>query len=520
MAKICLRLTAKTVGRDLEILEKYRKYADIAELRVDCLDPDERFLIRRFPEQAGMPVILTIRRSKDGGQYIGGEGARINLMARGLAFADTDRRRNFAYLDVESDLNVPSLEEAARTFGTRIIRSWHNTQKTDEDLPGIIRSMSRLGDEIVKVSVTANSISDVLNLYRAGKECAGTEKILVAMGNYGMFCRILAERFGSYLSYADAFSEPDTVPAAPGQIDVRELTELYRFRNISDMTKIYGEVGFPIKKPGGPDFFNTVFRLEDIDAVFAPFPTDSIESFMELADELGVAGMSVTVPYKETVLPFLAERSPPARIIGACNTLIRDSQGWFGTNTDLQGFSDSLLHFTGRTNLKRKRVTLIGAGGLAKAAASELHRLGAKVLILNRTLHKARDLALPYKFAWGGLGSRGVEMMEYYHDIIIQATPAGMIGIDTDDTDGTSYPLDTKYPMDILKMYRFSGREKVMDFVYEPEMTPFLKRAAAAGCKVINGYDMLIRQARNQYAVFFGKDFPEYLLPRVQFGKN
>jgi 3-dehydroquinate dehydratase/shikimate dehydrogenase len=174
------------------------------------------------------------------------------------------------------------------------------------------------------------------------------------------------------------------------------------------------------------------------------------------------------------------------------------------------------LHFTGRTGLKRQRVTLIGAGGMAKAVAWELYRMGAKVLILNRSLHKARDLASPYKFAWGDLGSSGVEMMDHYRDIIIQATPAGMAG---NGDEPAAMPADT-YPQDILEMYRFSGREKVMDLVYDPEMTPFLKRAVRAGCLVINGYDMLTRQARYQYTVFTGREFPEYLARRVRFSGN
>ncbi|MCL2194153.1 MAG: type I 3-dehydroquinate dehydratase, partial [Treponema sp.] len=107
MAKICICLTAKTLGQNLQILEKYRKHVDIAELRVDCLDPDERLLIRRFPEQANVPVILTIRRDVDGGHFVSGEGTRVNLMARGLAYADVDRRKNFAYIDIEDDINVP-----------------------------------------------------------------------------------------------------------------------------------------------------------------------------------------------------------------------------------------------------------------------------------------------------------------------------------------------------------------------------------------------------------------------------
>ena len=421
MAKICLCLTAKTIERNLEILGKYRHCADLAELRVDCLDPNERLLIRRFPELAGLPVILTIRRDIDGGRFTGGEGSRVNLLARGLAYADADRRRNFAFVDIEEDLNVPSLEEAARTFGTRIIRSYHNIHGVDENLGAKIRDMARTGDELAKVAVTVNSSADLLRLLRAGREYA-QEKILIGMGHYGVCSRILAERFGSYLSYASALSEPDAPPAAAGQLDVRELAEFYRFRNITPYTKVFGVVGRPLKASASPQFFNAVFALEEIDAVYAPFPADSIDDFMELARELGLSGLSVTVPYKEAVLPFLAEQSAEVRSVGACNTLSRCPAGWFGTNTDTRGFSDSLLEFTGRKNLKLRNITIIGAGGAARAVASEVYRLGGKALILNRTVHRARDLALPYKFDWGGLDSGGIEKIHKYQDILIQTT--------------------------------------------------------------------------------------------------
>ncbi|MDR2477594.1 MAG: type I 3-dehydroquinate dehydratase [Treponema sp.] len=505
MAKICLCLTANTLERDMEIIEKYRKYADMAELRVDCLDPDERFLIRRFPEMAGLPVILTIRRDIDGGKFSGGEGMRINLLARGLAFAEADRRRNFACVDIEEDLNVPSLEEAARTFGTRIIRSYHNMQGLGEDIPAKIRSMNHAGDELIKISVMAQSTADVLRLLRAGQECPGLQKILICMGHYGVFTRILAECFDSYMSYAGAPAELGVPVAAAGQLDIQELAELYRFRTITKNTKVYGVVGKPLKATKSPYFFNTVFGLEDIDAVYIPFPADSISDFMELARELNLSGLSVTVPFKEAIIPFLDEASPGVRSIGACNTVCRCPQGWLGTNTDTSGFSDSLLEFIGRTNLRRQRITVIGAGGAARAVVSEIHRLGGSALILNRTIHKAKDLASPYRFAWGGIDNQGIEMMEKYSDIIIQTTTAGMEGSEAAD------PLET---------YSFSGGEEVMDLVYQPEVTPFLKRAADAGCRVINGYDMLIRQAQYQYAQFMGRDFPSQLLSRLQFNRT
>jgi 3-dehydroquinate dehydratase/shikimate dehydrogenase len=505
VAKICLCLTAKTLERNLEILNKYRKYADIAELRADYLEPNERFLIRRFPEQTDMPVILTIRRDIDGGFFNSGEGARINLMAQGLAYANADRRRNFAYLDIEEDLNVPSLEEAARAFGTRIIRSCHNIKSPYGDLAAKIRNMRHSEDEIIKLAVMANTTRDVLDLLRAGKECKGQEKILIAMGYFGVYSRILAEQFGSCLSYASACSEPDTPLAAPGQLDIRDLAKLYRFRSITTNTKVYGVTGLPLNVTQNLIFFNMIFGLEDVNSVYVPFPMDSIDSFMELAQELGVKGLSVTVPYKEAVMHFLEGQSPEVQSIKACNTLCQSPYGWIGANTETRGFSDSLLAFLGRSNLKRMKATVIGAGGAARAVALELHRLGAKALILNRTVHKARNIASACKFAWGGLDNRGIDMMDKYSDIIIQTTPAGM---------------EKNDPVDPVSMYSFCGREDVMDLIYRPEKTAFLKRAADAGCRILNGYDMFIRQAQYQYALFTGKEFPEYLMARLQMGSE
>jgi 3-dehydroquinate dehydratase/shikimate dehydrogenase len=492
-------LTGKTIAQDLDILEKRRKYIDMVELRVDCLEPDERFLIRRFPELAGMPVILTIRRVIDGGNFVGGEGSRISLLSKGLAFAEADRRRNFAYVDLEDDLNVPSLEEAARTFGTRIIRSYHNLQGVDEDLTEKIQSLLRVGDEIAKVAVMPHSFKDVLQVYRTARETADREKILLCMGHLGINTRILAKYIGSYLTYTSAVGEEGFPPGAPGQISPQELVERYRFRAITPCTKLFGIVGYPLEVTSSPVFFNAVFTSEKTNAVYVPFPSDSIESFMEFAGEIGLAGVSVTIPYKEKVLPFLSRKTPEVETLGACNTLIADPQGWMGANTDAPGFSDSLLEFIDKPNLKGKRITIIGAGGAAKAVAAEIYRLKGKALILNRTQLRARDLAVPYRFSWGNLDNWGIELMGNYDDIIIQTTSVGM---------------EPNIQEDPLELYTFKGSEVVMDLIYRPERTSFLKRAVAAGCRVMNGHDMLIRQAKYQYRYFIGRDYPSKLVSR------
>jgi 3-dehydroquinate dehydratase/shikimate dehydrogenase len=222
---------------------------------------------------------------------------------------------------------------------------------------------------------------------------------------------------------------------------------------------------------------------------------------MRLADEINISGVSVTVPYKEAVLPFLSYRSELVKSIGACNTIVAGPQGWMGYNTDAQGFTDSLLEFSGTKNLRGKKVTIVGAGGVARAVAAEVFRLKGKALILNRTAVRARDVALPYKFAWAGLDNKGIEMMDTYADIIIQTTSVGM---------------EPRPDADPIEFYHFTGKELVMDLIYKPEKTRCLIRAEASGCRILNGYDMLIRQARYQYIHYMGKEFPPSLVSRVK----
>jgi 3-dehydroquinate dehydratase/shikimate dehydrogenase len=359
--------------------------------------------------------------------------------------------------------------------------------------------MRRLGDDIVKIGVMVKSASDCLRLIRASKSCKGYEKIIVGMGHYGIYTRILAERFDSFLTYSSALSEKET-PGAAGQLDIKDLAELYRFRKITKKTNLYGIIGNPLKISISPWFFNTVFALENTDAVYVPFPINSVNDFLNLADELDVKGFSITVPFKESILYELEKSSANVQSIGACNTIKLSGNEWYGENTDCTGFSDSLLTFINKKNLKGKKITIIGAGGVARAVAAEVYRLGGKALILNRTIHKARNIALLYKFRWAGLDSQGIELMSKHNDIIIQTTSMGMEGYDE---------------IDPVELYSFTGKEAVMDLIYMPDQTAFLKRAIDAGCKTINGYDMVIRQACLQYSIFTGREIPKQLLSRI-----
>ena len=134
MPLVCLSLTAKTIAENLAVLDRYRGKIDIAELRADLLDPSEAFAIRDFPVLASLPCILAVRRKCDGGGFVDGEGQRLVMLAKAIAYARPDQSANYAYVDLESDFRVPSVEEACHTFGTRIIRSRHHISDMPTDL--------------------------------------------------------------------------------------------------------------------------------------------------------------------------------------------------------------------------------------------------------------------------------------------------------------------------------------------------------------------------------------------------
>ncbi|MDR2468007.1 MAG: type I 3-dehydroquinate dehydratase [Spirochaetaceae bacterium] len=495
MTKICLCLTGKTIAQDLALIDKYRTYIDIAELRVDCLEDKEYEYIRRFPELAGLPVILTVRRKIDGGCFIQGEAARILLISRGLAFAKLDHRQNFAYVDLEEDLDIPSLEEVVRAFGTRIIRSFHNLHCTDPNLESHLRSLFRVGDEIAKAAVTPHSLDDVRRVVSVAKTLRGRDTIILAMGDCGQCTRILAAKYGGYLTYTSAQAEDNVPSGAPGHIDPIELSERYRFRKMNAATAVYGITGYPLVTTLSPQFHNEVVAREEINAVYVRFPSETIDEFMRFADEIELCGASITVPHKEAVISYLTSADTQVAMIGACNTIIRTDNGWRGWNTDASGFSGSFLATTNRKDFKRMKVTVIGAGGAARAILAEIARLGGKVLLLNRNLYRARQLAEKYHFEYGLLDDRdSLRRIKKFSNIIVQTTSVGM---------------EPDIYADPLPNYDFTGKEVVMDIIYKPEHTAFLSRALDAGCTVINGYDMLIRQAKYQFEHFFGRKYPE-----------
>ncbi len=189
---VCLTLTGKTLEENRQLVNKYSKLIDIAELRVDHLTEEDQLYARRFPSMIHFPCVLTIRRDIDGGLFNGSEFSRTCLFSRALAFANQDRTKNFAYVDFEEDFHIPSIQDAAMAFGVKIIRSVHSMNEPIYNLRERCDEMRKTGYEIPKIAFKPKKLSDVANLFREGSQMTQYEHILCAMGPEGLPSRILS----------------------------------------------------------------------------------------------------------------------------------------------------------------------------------------------------------------------------------------------------------------------------------------------------------------------------------------
>lgn len=191
-------------------------------------------------------------------------------------------------------------------------------------------------------------------------------------------------------------------------------------------------------------------------------------------------GLNVTIPYKETVIPYLDEIDPAAKEIGAINCIVNKNGKLHGYNTDYQGFKDMLI--ANGFDVKGKNVALLGSGGASKACRKALDDLGANTFIISRT---PRDKMISYQELYE---------REKEFSVIVNATPVGM------------KPNQDDMPIDLD---RFTNLEGVVDIIANPIRTRLLFEAYEKGLKTCGGFEMLVRQAFVADEFFFDHKFDE-----------
>lgn len=281
---------------------------------------------------------------------------------------------------------------------------------------------------------------------------------------------------------------------------------------ISGRTKICGIFGCPVEHTFSPALHNAAFAAAGLDYAYVPFEVSprSLAVAVEAVRALGLAGVNVTIPHKEAVLPLLDGLSGEAELTGAVNTIINRSGYLYGDNTDGKGYLRALKE--AGFDPAGKTVLFLGAGGAARAVAVQLALAGAgKLVFANRTAARASDLS---RFVAEKTGAR-VELVSWPDraggklpvrvlaeaGLVVQATSLGM-----SPNVGETVPLSFE---------AFRPGQVASDLVYNPVETLFLKKAVQAGAAAVSGLGMLLHQGALAFELWTGVPAPLEAMRKV-----
>ncbi|NJE47463.1 shikimate dehydrogenase [Thermococcus sp. GR7] len=247
-------------------------------------------------------------------------------------------------------------------------------------------------------------------------------------------------------------------------------------------TVLYGLIGRPVSHSLSPAMHNALFRLYGMNAVYLAFEVSDLEGAIKGIRALGIRGLNVTMPHKETVVGHLDGLSSEAEALNSVNTVVNRGGELIGHNTDGVGTRKALERFT---KLKGRRVLIIGAGGAGKAIAHELSKV-ASVVVLNRTPERAKTLER-FGIEVGRLERSRLEAEIRNADVLINATPVGM-----------------NEERSIVPPELLPEGAVVMDAVYTPPKTLLLREAEARGCLTVDGLWMLVYQGAESFRLWTG----------------
>ncbi len=491
--KICVSVCAETVEKLIQQIRRAEEFADVIEVRFDCLEKDD---VRNFI--VNLPAIektylFTYRPSDQGGKR------EINLDQR-LKFWELifSTVKSDFMIDVECE---PNLILAVDPQKTQRIVSFHDFDGTPDNLGLIWSGMSELSNGMVKIAVKAMDITDSIAIWKLIDQAKSEKKqiIPIAMGEAGKWTRILGLAYGAFMTYASLDAGKET---ADGQIKAKDLIETYRVKELDENTQVYGVIGDPISQSLSPFMHNPAFAAAGINAVFLPLSVKNLDEFMRRMVmpktrevELNFAGFSVTMPHKQTIMRYLDAIDPTAEKIGAVNTVKVEDGKLFGYNTDAHGFISPLKAKFG--DVRGSRVAVFGAGGAARACVHALKEEKADVTVFARDAKKGEAFAGEF-----GVGFKEISNFKFQishsnwadFDIVVDATPTGMKG---------ALEQESLFSAEQLARVKF-----VYDLVTKAVDTSIIREAKKAGIPAIGGLEMLIAQGAKQFEIWTGREAP------------
>jgi 3-dehydroquinate dehydratase/shikimate dehydrogenase len=475
--KVCAVVAAPDAVSMRKQLGRALQATGTVELRLDWLLDDAeiaRFLKYLARRSTQATLIATCRRRQAGGRYNG-------TIARQLVHLAEAIRAGCEWYDFE----IESLRKCPRELVDVVLgdgkqlASAHFFSGMPPSLPHVAAELTARRPAAIKIAAQCDSLKQARTLLDYGHRHRNV--VAIPMGDVALPARLLALRAKRAFAYA-----PVENTTAPGQISLDETRRVYRANRFNTHTRVYGLVGNPIGHSLSPAMQNAGFAARRMNAVYLPFLVRELRDFLASIGPLGIAGFSVTLPYKEQILDELDGCDPLAQKIGAVNTVtVRGGGRLYGYNTDYTGILQSLER---RMPLRGSRVLLLGAGGAARAAAFALAQAGSVVGVWARRAARAKSLAR----AVGGEAVARPRLGREFFDAIVNATPVGM------------YPQGGESPLEAHEL----NCRLVFDTIYRPRKTRLLELAERRGLDTISGVEMFVAQGTAQWEIWTGERAP------------
>ena len=485
-----LSLTYADLQAALPLADALWTNTDAVELRCDLLHSLEPAVVQGqialLQAHCPLPIIFTIRSKSEGGAYEGGD-------EQYLALNEIALRAGCEWIDLEACRDGPPMQAfaaRARARHARLIGSNHilgPMPSAAEIGKCLQRCELRRSVDVAKFVGVAKEPSHALHVHNAAA-AAGLSMpyIALAMGPAGQMSRVLNDLY-----------TPVTHPllpfiAAPGQMSVAQILDARRAYGYLPK-RTFHIFGNPTKYSPSPAMHNAAFGANGCAHVYGVCETEDVEVVLAELRKPNAGGGSVTIPLKEKLMPHVDVLSPSATAIGSLNTLTVRADGTLAAdNTDWIGIRNLLvdnLAEKGLTKPKELTAIVMGGGGTARAACYALQQMRIGTFyVYNRSTDKAQALADEF----GGKlmldlneGAAALDRL----DLVVSCVP-GAAGLSP--------------PEGVLR----SQKPIVLDAAYRPRETPLLANAAAAGCVVIEGIEMLFEQGCAQARIWTHRTAP------------
>ena len=334
MTHLCVPIFVSSTEQGLAAAARAAEHgADLIEYRIDTFTDPEALaaLLKASP----LPCILTCRAADEGGQGELSDEDRLSVLNL-PAIADA----RFIDLELATFKRHPQPHLA---LAHSLILSSHDFKSRPDRLYNILTELNESPANIVKLVWTARTIRDNLEAFEI---LINRQKptIALCMGESGLLSRVLAKKFGGFLTFASLTAAAGT---APGQVTIADIKRLYRWDAVSPNTRVYGVVGSPVAHSMSPAIHNAAFESISHDGIYLPLLVNPgyesfkafMESFLAFAP-LHLSGLSITLPHKENALRYLKEKGaqidPLAEAIGALNTIVNSRSKWSVVSGQLQ----------------------------------------------------------------------------------------------------------------------------------------------------------------------------------------